>query len=53
MNLDKNKKTDENGNIVNSQDESSEGNVSDKEKKEIKKYLCSVYEVREDNVIVN
>ena len=53
VNLDKNKQADEEGNIVNSQDENYEGNVSDKEKKEIKKYLCSVYEVRENNVIVN
>lgn len=53
VNLDKNKQADEDGNIVNSQDENYEGNVSDKEKKEIKKYLCSVYEVRENNVIVN
>ena len=53
IDLDNSKTNEEYSNTENDTTEKTEEKLSNKEIKEIKEYLSSVYEVREDNITIN
>ena len=53
IDLDNSKTNEEHSNTENDTTEKTEEKLSNKEIKEIKEYLSSVYEVSEDNITIN